>query len=377
MWSKYPFLFGPLPLAVIGVSYAGAAPSNLFTAPEKYAPPPPLAAWTFRSSADLAGWAEGNSGITHLEIKNNRLTGASESAGATLLSPPFSFTPSAQQIVELKLRLDHDSDIEVSGADSSPASPPSNPVGEGYPVKVARDRKLRTVHFAPFWQGRRGLKRFQIRFQSPVKFEIESAEVVDLEELPEPGTEKPDEDVPQAPGAKPWSPDPPTPQAGPVWNFAKNAEGWSAATGVDDLEQWLGVLLVDTPKNREGVVLSPPVHENAEAFPWVSLRIKSPLKPKEQKSLRFLWARTDQPGYATTEVSLKPGETFRIYNLPLSENPDWKGALAAVGCVVPPNSVIEVDYVRLLKQPEHEEAPTEDQPQRGETPKIYRPGEDH
>jgi hypothetical protein len=317
-----------------------------------YTPPPPLLSWTFTKANGVNGWQAGeSSGIADFKAGDNHLQGRTILTGASLTSPEFNLQPSPQRVVDVRLRVDHDTALEVRGITQVGGKATVN--GGSLPsltVTVSKNRRFHTFRIAPFWQGTGPLKRLQLAFSQPARFDIESIQVLDLSQQPEPGTVEPLEDVSPNPGAKPWTPEPPSPLPGPLWNFAKNAEGWNAASRVDDLRQWLGVLRLQTDREVEGLLLSPPIHLSTGSLNWLALRIKTDLNPKEHKSIRFLWTENDPPGLQSVEIPLKAGERFHVYHVNLAQQPGWtSGPVNAIGLAFPPRLLAQVDYVRLTE----------------------------
>ncbi len=378
-----------------------------------YVAPPPLVAWTFGAPNDLAGWSADGADFTELAQSGKALTGRAVGPNAALLSPPVTFAPTAHQAVEIRLRVDRDTLLTVSGVgdaapDAKPAEapPPAAPAkadakppkapppadaksAEGKPpvkadekptvkadekppakadekaaeeaplnsVSVGRGRRMRTFRLLPFWQGA-PLRRIRFAFSKPARVEVESVQVIDLARQPEPGTERPLSDEPRFPGAKEETPEPPSPLPGPTWRFERSAEGWIAASALDDLRWSLGTLRVKPASRLDALILSPPLALRADALPWLTLRLMANVDPDEEKRVTVFWARADRPGVQSQSVTLKAGNGFRVYPVPLGDNKAWSGPLAAVGLRLPSGLTVEVDYLHLGPQPDEAEPDT-------------------
>jgi hypothetical protein len=269
-----------------------------------------------------------------LKVNKGKLTGTA-AAEATLLSPVFHLKPTPQHVFEIRLKVAKDTPLTVQPLDSS-----TSPLHTAQTLTVKKNRRAQTYRIVPFWQGASEITQFQLRLPFAGKFEIEWVKLLDMASQPEPGTDAPDDA-----GGK-IIPLPPSPAPGPDWNFAETAEGWTAPSGVDDFQQWLGVLYAKTRKDEPSLLLSPPLSLRADDLPWLQLRVKLRGKPKD-RTLIFFWAAPDRSGTASVSVPLKGGEEFEEYSVPLAGDPDWKGAIAAVGLRLPPDSIVELDYARL------------------------------
>jgi hypothetical protein len=329
-----------LPLALAASSYS-AAPSG-------YVAPPPLASWEFAGPDSLRGWDVSPASVP-LKLSHRRWTG--KMAGATsvrLISPPLRIQPSPLQALEIRMRVDRDAELRIVpfGANSAPAA------YAPLPFPLRKTRRIEEIRLLPFWQGLPALTRLGLDLTGAGSFEIERIRVIDLGSLPEPGTENPDEET----GAIETLP--PAPSPGPEWEFSRSAEGWSDASGLDDMEQWLGALFIRVPDEREGRILSPMLSLRAETHPWLTLRIKRASSNQKPRTLGFFWAREGTPGDSALEIPLKESRGFETYSIDLSKDPGWKGAIQAVGFRLPPDSTAELDFVRLgaAPRPDPEEA---------------------
>lgn len=337
----------------LGAAFAAPAES-----PGVYVPPPPLALWEFKRASDTLGWTAEGAGVTNLRVHRGRLKGTAAGDAAALLSPPLALAPHTRQVVEVRLKTSRDTILSVSALGE--AGPTAAPQSFEAPITVPlrRDR-MRTVRLLPLWHSLDKVKGLRLHLPGAGDFEIERIRIVDLSTLPEPGTERED-DAPAYSGAKPRGPAAPSPHPGPHWNFSWSAEGWNTVSGIDQFQQWIGVLRVETEGNRDGILISPPLKGRAEDLPVLTLRLKTRVRPKDEKSVGFFWIYEGVPQYHFLPIRLRSGEGFQEHVVRLADRPEWRGRIAAVGLNLPPNSLIEVDYVRLGKQAEPDPPPPGD-----------------
>jgi hypothetical protein len=251
--------------------------------------------WNFNRDGDLEGW-QPNAQVKDLKVSGGVMSFRTEGADPILeLRPLMDVKASPWQVIEIRLRVDHDGGAEWFWSNTTQTQYGGFSPGKQTPFNVVGDNQWRTYRIFPFWHAEGKIIRLRFDPYDGAKFEIDFIRIVEL-------------------------PMPPV-----VTTSVIDLNGWQPVGGVragrDAPPLRIGM------ETTDGFMLAPPLQVNAEENTFVSLRMSV-----DKGSHATLFFASDKAhGLHSHSFPIVADGKEHTYNLDLLSAADWRGQIVALG----------------------------------------------
>lgn len=254
-----------------------------------------LQSWDFTRASDTLGWTPA-SGVEGFGVRDGALAGTLASDVFRLASPLFEIEAKPSQYVEVELKTDADGICQMYYSNTT-----DPPYGGFRPTlyvgfRVIGDGKFRTYRLFPFWQEQG--KIIHIRLDPPgTHFAMRSVRIMQRESASESCS----------------------------WDFSNTLRGWLIAGSAESsaTPTAAGVRIRGT---RDSTLISPILDIDAEAYCWVTLRIRSDI----DQTAELRWATSQSSGLKVMPIRLFGDGRMHNYAVNLAECRDWVGRIVAL-----------------------------------------------
>ncbi len=271
----------------------------------------PLAEWTFDKPGDPQGW-QPNSHLAEVVVTNGALSCRATGSDPILeLRPLLDFKASPWQVVEIRLKADHDGVAELFWSNTSTGRYGGFSQEKSTRFNVTGDGQWRTYRLLPGWHPEGRIVRLRFDLYDAARFELDSLRVLELEM--------------------------PALVVAPAFDFSKGSQGWqlfntsdsdgewrSAESLPRSQESWVGGELRSTPSR---LLLSPPVRIDAAELNFASIRMA--VNQGQHATLFFLTEK--ESGLHSHTFPVQADGQERTYNLDLLAAKDWRGRVLGLG----------------------------------------------
>ena len=271
----------------------------------------PLAEWTFDRAGDLQGW-QPNGHLADVAVTNGTLSCRATGSDPILeLRPLLDFKASPWQVVEIRLKADHDGVAELFWSNTSTGRYGGFSQEKSTRFNVTGDSQWHTYRLLPGWHPEGKIVRLRFDLCDGARFELDSLRVLELTMPPL--------------------------VAVPIFDFNKGNREWqlfdtsasdgqqrSAETPPRPQESWAGDELRATPSR---LLLSPPLRIDAAEQNFASIRMAV---DRGQHATLFFLTEKDSGLHSFTFPIQADGKE-RTYNLDLLAAKDWQGKVIGLG----------------------------------------------
>jgi hypothetical protein len=270
--------------------------------------------WAFDRGGDLEGWFP-NGHLADVVVTHGALSCRAVGADPILeLRPLLDLQTSPWQVIELRLKADHDGVAEFFWSNTSQGRFGGFAQEKTTRFNVVGGGEWRTYRLMPFWHPEGKLARLRFDVYDGARFELDYLRLVELA-VP-PTAERSD------------------------FDFGRGAQGWRevALTG--------GRFL-----------LSPPLRADADRSSFLSLRMATRAEAGTNGLSRratLFYAADAQPGLHSLTFPLGTDGGERTYNLDMLDAPNWRGRIIALGLDAASGSDLlrDLRWVRLADTPQ-------------------------
>lgn len=291
--------FHPVPTALLAAALwlwmptgpAAAAPSQNETAK--------LLEWKFDKPGDLQGWRPNND-LKDVSVSNGILSCRGAGSNPILeLGELINLKTSPRQQIEVRLKTDHDGTARFFWSNTTQGRYGGFTQQKSTHFSVRGDGAWHTYRLLPFWHPEGKIVRLRLDFFDGTKFAVE---FIRLAEFAVPATAEQT-----------------------VFDFTTGGQGWQATAdgSLTPAPNGLIVLLA----GREGFVLGPPQHINADAQNYVSIR----MAVDKGKHATLCFATEQSYGIHNLRFPIEADGREHTYNLDMLAVSDWRGQVVMVG----------------------------------------------
>ncbi|HOP77632.1 MAG TPA: SUMF1/EgtB/PvdO family nonheme iron enzyme [Thermogutta sp.] len=252
--------------------------------------------WEFNRSGDAEGWkAGGHLSDTHVAdgVLRTKVIDWDPILVHDVFEPPLPAT--ATQVIEIRLFAPHAGQAEFFWTNTTEGQYGGFAPGKETPFAVKPG--WNTYRVQPFWQAEGKIVRLRFDLPSrtaneePSEYQIDYIRILELAGEGPPGPAE--------------------------WDFAQGLAGWQLE---GDGKLWWENGCLNAEVQPGARLVAPPIQADADQLAFVAME----MAVDQPGSARLIWASGKVNGQQSTGFTLRAGERFAVYNLPVAGTSNWK-----------------------------------------------------